>query len=338
MSNERNWSVLLRRLFLVCFCFFVFLFYFLDIVSFVTTTPDKFQFHSQIRLSQINVINPIRLKFKLYANFFEWGSRIYFLFMGRQDIVNYWDFPPKISRNCHKRLVPKITRHVYWEMFVKMSLRDRLICFADFVGMTVFTLRFLLPPCYLSAAPFTQLFSQSLSSHTLCSCLDNLCTNNNLCNFWHRKFQQISTYAFCSWDDVFTQKWNCSSPNNLCKCTNSSSTLSTNFLNWNFYLSWSNQLGTSFRLEMNVGSFSEHQNKTTDTNRYRWYFFTARVSQVNVITMKRTLEQRSELQVAKCLIVHVLSSRYSVSRLELRNKRKALQQWNFCVANDTVLN
>ena len=30
-------------------------------------------------------------------------------------------------------------------MFVKMSLRDRLICFADFFGMTLLALRFLLP-------------------------------------------------------------------------------------------------------------------------------------------------------------------------------------------------
>ena len=88
------------------------------------------------------------------------------------------------------------------------------------------------------AAPFTQLFSQSLSSHTLCSCLEILSTTNNLCNFWHSKFQQVSTYAFCSWDETFTQKWNCSSPNNMCKCTETPSTLSTNTSTvWNLYLS-----------------------------------------------------------------------------------------------------
>ena len=81
-----------------------------------------------------------------------------------------------------------------------------------------------LPP----AAPFTQLFSQSLSSHTLFSCLESLSTTNSLCNSLHSKFQQVSTYAFDSSDGIFTQKWNCSSPNNLCKCTKSPSTLSTN--------------------------------------------------------------------------------------------------------------
>ena len=54
--------------------------------------------------------------------------------------------------------------------------------------------------------------------------------------------------------------------------------------------------------------------------------------------MKRNFEQRSELQVAKCLIVHVLSSSCNVSRLELRNKRTATQQWSLCVANGIVLN
>ena len=186
----------------------------------------------------------------------------------------------------------------------------------------------------------TQLFPQSLSSHTLCSCLEILLTNNNLCNFWHSKFQQVSTYAFCSFDDIITQKWNCSSPNNLFKCTESPSMLSTNTsLEWNLYSSWSNLevAITSFRLEMNVGGFSKHHNKTSDTDRYKWYFFTARVSQVNVNTMEKNFEQRSELQFAKYLIVHVLSSSYNISSLELRNKRKAMQQWSLRIANKIML-
>ena len=38
-------------------------------------------------------------------------------------------------------------------MFVKMSLRDRLICFADFVGMTLLAVLFLLPPVLLRLPP-----------------------------------------------------------------------------------------------------------------------------------------------------------------------------------------
>ena len=98
-----------------------------------------------------------------------------------------------------------------------------------------------LPSAYGSLplpATTTQLFSQSLSSHMLCSCLEILSTTNNLCSFWHSYFQQVSTYAFSSWYDIITQKWNCSSPNNLCKCTKSPSSLSTKTsLEWNLYFS-----------------------------------------------------------------------------------------------------
>ena len=89
----------------------------------------------------------------------------------------------------------------------------------------------------------------------------------------------------------------------------------------------------SFSLKMDVGGFSKHQKKAIDNDRYKKYFFTARVSQVNVNTMKRLFEQQSELQIAKCL-----SSGYNVSRFELRNKKKATQQWSLRVAHDIVLN
>ena len=151
-----------------------------------------------------------------------------------------------------------------------------------------------LPPA--APFPFTQLFSQCLSSHTLCSRLERFSTANNLSNLWCSKLQQVSTYAFCSWDDIFTQEWICSPPNNFCKCTESPSTLSTNTsIVWNLHLSWSNHLVTFFRLEMNVGCFSKHQNKTSDTDRYKGYFFTRWVSQIDVYTMKRIFEQRSKL-------------------------------------------
>ena len=44
------------------------------------------------------------------------------------------------------------------------------------------------------------------------------------------------------------------------------------------------------------------------------------------------------MQVVNRLIVHVLSSSYNVSRLELRKEKKAMQQWSFCIANDIALN
>ena len=106
---------------------------------------------------------------------------------------------------------------------------------------------------------------------------------------------------------------------------------------WNLYLSWSKHPLTSFGLEINVGSLFG-QKKTGDTDRNNRYFSTTRVSQAIVNTMVRNFEQLFVLQVAKCLIVHVLSSNYLVSSLGLPNGRKATQQCLFRVANDVVLN
>ena len=193
--------------------------------------------------------------------------------------------------------------------------------------------------CLPLLATTTQLFYQSLSSHTACSCLEILSTTNNLCNFWRSTFQPVSTHAFWSWDDISTKKGNQGSPNNLSKCTEPPPTFSTNTsTEWNLNLSWSSHLVTSFRLEMKVGGFSKHQDKTSGTNRYNRYFFTSRVSRVNVITMKWFFEQWCELEVAKCPIVHVLSSSYKVSSFELWNERKATQQGGPRVANNIVLN
>ena len=93
------------------------------------------------------------------------------------------------SENYSTRVVKKNCRK---------SLLDRLDCFADFCGNDSASTPF--------SAITTQLFSQSLSSHTLCSCLEIFSTITNICNFWYRKIQQVNTYAFCSWDDIFTQK------------------------------------------------------------------------------------------------------------------------------------
>ena len=138
------------------------------------------------------------------------------------------------------------------------------------------------------------LFSPSLSSHSLCSCLEFVTTTNNLCNFWRSKLQQITTHAFCSGHDIFTQESNCSSPNNLFNCTKIATTLSTNTsIEWKLYLSWSNHLVTSFRLEVNVRGFRKSPNKKSDTDNYKGCFFTAPVPQVNVNTINRIFAQWS---------------------------------------------
>ena len=167
-------------------------------------------------------------------------------------------------------------------MFVKMSLRDRMICVADFVGMTLLAVLFLLtlPNCFLRVCLPT-LFAAVLKFFLpLTTSAISGTANSN----------KSAPSLFAARTIFFTQKWNCCSPKNSCKCTESSSTLSTNTsIERNLYLSWSNHLVTSSRLEMNVGGFCEHQNKTTDTDRYKGYFLTTCVSQVKVNTMENFL-------------------------------------------------
>ena len=123
-----------------------------------------------------------------------------------------------------------------------MSLHERMDCLVDFVGMIFVCL---LPPSRTPTAPFClQLpspncffrvrFLPTLSAADLKDFLPRITSPISVCS---SKLQHVSTYAFCSWDDIFTQKWNCSSPSNLCKSPKSPSTLSTNrSIVWNFYL------------------------------------------------------------------------------------------------------
>ena len=224
------------------------------------------------------------------------------------------------TENCTRSLVRKVCKDVFsrltglfcgfwWnDLHAVFSLLPLSICFLKFCLPTFFAavLNFLLPI-------------------------------NNLCKFWSSKIQQDSTHVFCR-DDVFTQKVNCGSSNNLCKCNETPTTLLTiTSIEWEPYSSWSNNLVTSLRLEFKVGGFSEHQKKTSDTDSYKVYFFTTRFPQTNVNTMKRVFEHRSEMQVAKGLIVHVLSSNYIVSSLEPWNGQKATHQEVLLVTNDIVL-
>ena len=78
-----------------------------------------------------------------------------------------------------------------------MSVPDRLIFFADFLGPT--------SACSRCPATTFQTLSQSLSFHTLCSCFEILSSTNTLCMIWRIKVQQISIYTFCSRDKIITQ-------------------------------------------------------------------------------------------------------------------------------------
>ena len=174
-----------------------------------------------------------------------------------QDIVNY---------RCRKELLPKFTLWLMRSVGRNVSSRPTaLLCWFCWNNSA----------CTPFFATTIQLFSQISSSHTLCSCLEIVSTTNSICNFWQSNFQQVCTLAFCNWDDTFTEEWNCGSPNNLCKFTETAPKLTTNtVIGWNLFVSWNNHLVTPFRLQMNVGGFFEHQNKTSNTDRYEGYFLT----------------------------------------------------------------
>ena len=114
-------------------------------------------------------------------------------------------------------------------MFVEMSLRDRLICCADFVGMTLLALRILLPlpNCFLKVCLPT-LFAAALIFFlplTTSAISGTASSNKSACT------------RFLAGTIYLRTKWNCSSPDNLCKCTESSSTLSTNTSKeWNLFV------------------------------------------------------------------------------------------------------
>ena len=95
------------------------LFYLCGFANFVFRTLDNFHFQRQVGLSQIKIMVLISLKFRLHAVFFKWGSGMSFLFVGRQGIVNYWDFTSNSSRNSWKiwygKLIEMITENYLWK-------------------------------------------------------------------------------------------------------------------------------------------------------------------------------------------------------------------------------
>ena len=88
---------------------------------------------------------------------------------------------------------------------------------------------------------------------------------------------------------------------------------------------------------MNVGNFSKHENKSSYSQRDKGNLLTRRVSQINVYAVKRVFQQSSKLKIAKCLINHVLSNSYYVTRFKLGHEWKATEQRRFCVSNNIVI-
>ena len=171
-------------------------------------------------------------------------------------------------------------------MFVKVSLHDRLICFVDFVGLTLLAVLFLLPlpNCFLRVCLRT-LFAAVLKFFLPLTTSANYGTANSNKSALKR-FAAGTIYL--RKNGIAVLPITCASapsPRPRCRPLPLQKGIS--------FSSRSNNLLTSFRLQMNVRCFPENQNKTSDTDRYKEFFFTARVSQINVNTLERTFEQQS---------------------------------------------
>ena len=88
---------------------------------------------------------------------------------------------------------------------------------------------------------------------------------------------------------------------------------------------------------MNVRNFSTYENKSSYYHRDEGKLLTRRVSQINVYAVKKVFQQSSKLMIAKCLLVHALSSSYYVTRFELEYEWEATEQKCLCVSNNIVL-
>ena len=75
---------------------------------------------------------------------FQW-TRMKFLFVGRQNIIKYWDLFSKISRNRHNLLVQKISCYCWWEIFVKKISYQPTVLFCWFCWIDSACTPFLLP-------------------------------------------------------------------------------------------------------------------------------------------------------------------------------------------------
>ena len=124
-----------------------------------------------------------------------------------------------------------------------MSLQDRLVGFADFLGIIPLG-------CVTSTAPFPLWLPSmdslcfllplansfhDVSSHAFCSSLEFFSVNNNIWNFWHN-ILETSQYAH-----VLQRNW-CSLANLFKYAENLSAMSNKTSAEWNLYLFWSSHL------------------------------------------------------------------------------------------------
>ena len=116
-EQERSlvFLLLLFRL-LISYClFFVLLVNFFAIGSLITTTLDKFQFQSQVRLSQIILVIAIRLNVTLYAVFIEWGRTMYSFLWVDKILSTFGTSPARFQETATKGWYRKFFDLIRWK-------------------------------------------------------------------------------------------------------------------------------------------------------------------------------------------------------------------------------
>ena len=193
MSNEKNRSLLLFIRFLSRFCFFFVLFFtFFAIVSSVTTTFDKFQFQSQVRLSQCNVKDPIRSKFKV-CSFHQVRSQEFIPVRGTTRLCHLLGLTLQSSQKLSQKVgtencLTKVTIFACKCVSLWSTGLLGVFCWKDSLLLTT----------------TTQPFSEGLQSQTSCRALGTFPTTYNPCNFWRSKLHQISDHMFCRCYKIFS--------------------------------------------------------------------------------------------------------------------------------------
>ena len=184
------------------------LLFFLNLVCIVTTTFHKFELQCQKRLSQNqrNISDTFEIQTLCSSHQGRWLDKILVhVRTGHRQQMG-------LSLQDFQTLPQKVGTEICC-----LTCSTRNVCKSVSSRPTGFLSRFCSNDFPLfNAALFTQLFFQGFLSHTLYRRLERFSTTKNFSNLWCSKLQHVNTFAFCRWDDLFTQKWNCNSPNNLC--------------------------------------------------------------------------------------------------------------------------
>ena len=316
-SNERNWRSFRKSFFVCCslfwfFCAFYYLFWFRkfhhdDLWPILIGSEENF--------SKINGIIPIGLNFNLKETFLDWGSRS-FLFLGCQDIVGWWECFSKISRICRKKC--SLATFVWHEerTFWK-PVTWQLACFITLVQKIVLLLP--LPSDFAGLLPtlfaVTLKVSSTLTTSTSSGAASSITSAPKLS-------VAGTTYLSRNGTAVLPSKL--------------SMLLIKSSIGWNLYLSWRNHLVVSFSSWMNVGVFSNYQNKSSAAGRNNMYFVIERTSEFIVTTIYRLSAQRSELNFLKVWYFNYCGVAV-ISAASSLNQRERNAEGSFCLTNSNVL-